>query len=87
MSLAAAEFQRLLPVALASRDYEHKGEVITVRDGERRVLIRCTKLQELRIASLCLPRCRVTFSFSGYTVDDARQFLADFLRHYQRGGG
>ena len=87
MSLAAADFWRLLPVALAARDYEHKGEVITVRDGERRVLIRCTKLPDLRIASLCLQRCRVTFSFPGYAVDEARQFLAEFLRHYQRGGG
>lgn len=86
MSLSAAEFFRDLPRALPA-GYRVDGRRVTVVDGPRRAEIAVVEEGERRIAALALPRIKVRIALEGYGDDTAAEFLADFNRVFQRGGG
>lgn len=87
MSLDEAEFLRLLPIALAGRSYRLAPGSVEMGEGRERVTIRHADAPPLQIASLRLPRLRVTFEFQDCSGAHAAQFLEEFLKHYRRGGG
>ena len=87
MSLDAPEFLRLLPIALSGRSYTQGSGCVKIGEGGDRVAIRYEYAPPLRIASLKLPRLRVTFEFRGHTRATNQAFLEEFLKHYRRGGG
>lgn len=87
MSLDEPEFLRLLPVALAGRGYRQAPGAVEMGEGRERITIRYADAPPLRIASLRLPRLRLTFEFRDGSRAHATQFLEEFLKHYRRGGG
>jgi hypothetical protein len=87
MSLDAPEFLRLLPVALSGRAYTARPGCVEMGEAGGRIAIRYENAPPLRIASLQLPRLRVTFEFRGHTRATNQAFLEEFLKHYRRGGG
>ena len=87
MSLDEPEFLRLLPLALAGRDYRRAPGSVEIGEGRERITIRYSDAPPLRIASLRLPRLRLTFEFRDGSRTHAAQFLEEFLTHYRRGGG
>jgi hypothetical protein len=87
MSLDAPEFLRLLPIALAGHAYTAGPGCVEMGESGDRVAIRYENAPPLRIASLQLPRLRVTFEFRGDTRATNQAFLEAFLKHYRRGGG
>jgi hypothetical protein len=87
MSLDEPEFLRLLPVALAGRGYRRTPGSVETGEGRERITIRYADAPPLRIASLRLPRLRLTFEFRDGSHAHAAQFLEEFLKHYRRGGG
>ncbi|MCG3201743.1 MAG: hypothetical protein NFCOHLIN_01613 [Gammaproteobacteria bacterium] len=87
MSLDEPEFLRLLPFALAGRAYRLAPGSVATGTGREHITIRYAYAPPLRIASLRLPRMRVTFEFHDRGRAHAAQFLQEFLKHYRRGGG
>ncbi len=87
MSLDEPEFLRLLPIALAGRGYRLGPGSVETGEGRERITIRHADAPPLQVASLRLPRLRVTFEFQDCSRAHAAQFLEGFLTHYRRGGG
>ncbi len=87
MSLDEPEFLRLLPIALAGRDYRLEPGSVQTGEGPERITIRHADAPPLKIASLRLPRLRVVFEFQDCGRAHAAHFLEGFLKHYRRGGG
>lgn len=83
MSIARADFLRLLPQAVALPRLSE-----TVFGEEGRVLaVNLAEAEPLVIASLRLPVLEVELVFEGFTDHAREEALALFDRMYQRGGG
>lgn len=87
MSITAADFLRLLPLAapqgLVSSD--EMGALIV--DGVRHIQITLSKQADKSHASLTLPQLEVRLDFCQYTAEEKSVFINHFDRIYQRGGG
>jgi len=87
MSITAAEFLRLLPLAapqgLVSSD--EMGALIV--DGVRRIQITLSKRADKAHASLTLPQLELCLDFCQHTDEEKSAFINHFERIYQRGGG
>ena len=75
--LAAADFLRLLPHALAGLSYDIEGLRAEAAAPGR----------QLSIAALAVERCQVTLAFRGWPDEERLAFLARFDRTYRKGGG
>lgn len=82
-----ADFFRGLPGAVRGGRYTVEGDTVRIEAGSGRVSIALGPEGERRIASLRLPVTQLEFRFEGLDPSAAEAFLADFSRHYQRGGG
>jgi hypothetical protein len=87
MSISHKEFHRLLPIALKNVDYEVTNHLIKFSYGSGNVEINTGIEQQRKIASLVLPVLHVAFTFSNVHSQKIEQFLNEFDRTYQRGGG
>ena len=87
LALTRADLLRLLPVLSRKKSCNISGNGIEITDQEFSIVITIIEKPELKIGALALPRLRLDFHFTG----DSRQPLDDFLRQfervYQRGGG
>ncbi len=87
MSITAAEFLRLLPLA-APLGLVSSGEMgALIVDGVRRIQITLSKQADKAYASLKLPQLEVRLDFCQYTAEEKSVFINHFERIYQRGGG
>ena len=87
MSISHKDFHRLLPIALKSLKYDVVDEEIHIVFTNGNIQINPGREHERKIASLVLPVLHVNFTFTDIATEDMEQFLADFNRTYQRGGG
>ena len=87
MSISQQDFYRLLPFALRDIDYEISNDQINASYGDGNIQIKPGIEHERKIASLVLPVLHVVIIFTDISPEDSEQFLADFSRAYQRGGG
>ena len=89
MALTEADFQRLLPKALAGWDYRLDGATgVQAGDAERGVAITLSPLPARTLGGLLvLQRSRVEITFRGLTDAERAAFLKQFDQAFQRGGG
>jgi len=88
MTLALSEFSRQLQPLLPGWQVQQPANACwCLQQGERSVDIRCLPLPALRLGILHLPRMEVSIDFSGGSAAQQAQFIADFQRHFRRGGG
>ena len=85
--LAAADFLRLLPHALAGLSYDIEGLRAEAAAPGRQLSIAARPLPARRIAALAVERCQVTLAFRGWPDEERLAFLARFDRTYRKGGG
>ncbi|HRL74318.1 MAG TPA: hypothetical protein PLC86_00975 [Candidatus Accumulibacter phosphatis] len=87
MGLSPAEFERQLQPLLAGWIVDRlPAGWRLVRPGQA-VNLSCLGLPSVRAGLLELPRSEVTISFADEQRGREAAFLADFLRHFGRGGG
>ena len=87
MTVARAEFLRLLPAAVGGAKYVEEADGFRHREGDRSWRITFTALTELRIGLVKLARHRVEFEFKGYAEDEIDAFMTRFELYTRRGGG
>jgi hypothetical protein len=87
MSISHNDFYRLLPAALRGIEYQIDDKQINVPYLSGSIQIEPGMEHERKIASLVLPVLHVVFTFADVFPEDIAQFLTDFSRVYQRGGG
>ena len=87
MSISHQEFHRQLPAALRDINYKIANDQINVFYADGNIQITPGIEHERKIASLVLPILHVVFIFTDIKPEGITQFLADFNRAYQRGGG
>ncbi len=96
MSLSPAEFhhrlsrlcQALPDTELRTSQDQSPGGHYTVSQKQGKVAITCDPLPPLSLGpGLSLPRCRITFTFEGMSLDNQKRFLARFDLAFRKGGG
>ena len=87
MSLTPVEFERQLQPLLAGWEASRWENGWRLDRAERSVAISWRPLARLRLGALELPRLDVSLSLAGGSVEQEADFIDDFLRHFQRGGG
>jgi len=87
MTIDRPDFFRLLPGAVADRDYRLEGERIIQGDATQGWILDLLPLAPLPIGHLAMPRLRVEVRLHGHSPEDVEAFLARFHRGFQRGGG
>jgi hypothetical protein len=90
MSLTPVEFERQLQPLLIGWEVDRLPTGWRLSRAGQAVSLSCLGLPSLRTGLLELPRSEVVISFAGdLPCSDASEasFLADFLRHFGRGGG
>lgn len=78
---------RLLPIALASVNYQCRGDQISFAYQSGNVEITIIKETERKIASLALPVMHLEFCFNDVSDTEQDALLTHFFKIYQRGGG
>lgn len=87
MGLTHDDFWRLLPTAMGNHGYERRGNHVHANVNEGKLLIELGPSQERNIAMLRLPYSKVSFTFTGVSLEQQLAFKTHFDLHFQRGGG
>lgn len=87
MGLTHNEFFRTLPLAVGEQPYQVDGSVIVVALKTGRLVLTLAPESVRRIASICIPKTLVSFSFENVAEDEKQYFLRYFDKRFQRGGG
>ena len=87
MGLTHDDFWRLLPRAMGEHSYKQDGDSVRAEVNEGQLEITLGPPLERRIALMCIPYSKVSFSFSGVSEQQQQAFKAHFDLHFQRGGG
>ena len=69
----------MIKKALDGYDYEATDNRITVREGEKQLVIDLIDKGERELGSLELPMTRVDYTFDGYSQDEADRMVEDRL--------
>ena len=85
MTIARAEFLRLLPAAVGP--FEVEGEEVRSTGAYPSWTIRLVPLAGHRLGNLAVPRHRVEIDIEGGTEAEALAFMGRFRRAFLRGGG
>ena len=87
MTITHSEFLRSLVPAVAPATFTVDGRSISVIGAAGKVEITLSEERERRIALLRLPVVDVEIELSGFEPEALEQFLRQFDRAFQRGGG
>lgn len=87
MSISHQEFYRLLPAALRNIEYQIDNDQISASYSSGKIQISPGVEHIRKIGSLVLPVLHVVMTFTNISSEEIEQFLADFSKTYQRGGG
>ncbi len=87
MGITHAEFFRLLPIALGSNQYEAYDNGASLNADGRSIHLDLGPESVRQIALLSIPRTPVIMTLDGFTDQEAEDFMVNFDRAYQRGGG
>lgn len=89
MGYSYTEFFRVLPGA--ARGYElsvvDNRAMVTMPSTNQKLLITVTRLPDRELAMMRLPHVDVRFEFDGFDEQERREFMKQFDKSYQRGGG
>jgi len=87
MSIARADFRRLLPAAVNHVAFAEEDGVYTYSEGGRGWRIRMQSLPPLRLGLIRLERYQIDFGFTAYSAKEIEDFMARFEMYFRRGGG
>ena len=89
MGYSATDFFRILPSAIKGYIYTIEANTITINgvDRDQSVELIVKPLPDREIGMIRIPRIEVEFSFSNFSEKERKEFMANFDRSYQRGGG
>ena len=89
MGYSKTEFLRILPAAVADYCHTVQGNrvIITDSDKSRELVLVVTSLPDRAIGMIRIARIEVEFSFKNFTAEERKEFMLNFDRSYQRGGG
>jgi len=87
ITLARADFVRLLPAAVGHDRFDDEGSVFRHEEQGRNWRIDFKSLPALRMGELHMERYRLSFFFEGYSDTEIDQFMSRFELHFRRGGG
>ena len=87
MGLTHDDFWRLLPRAMGNHSYQRDGDSVRAQVNEGHLEITLGPPLERRIALMCIPYSKVSFSFTGVSEKEQQAFKAHFDLRFQRGGG
>ena len=89
MGYSATDFFRILPSAI--KGYTHTVEANTVTINgvheDQSVELIVKPLPDREIGMIRIPRIEVEFSFTNFSERERKEFMINFDRSYQRGGG
>lgn len=87
MAYSHRDFWRTLQRAIDGVPYEINGNIATIGDECRQVLIELGEEGEREIALLRIPKTNVRFRFTGYAQPDVQAFMERFDLYFRKGGG
>ena len=87
MTIARADFLRLLPFAVGGNPYRIEGDEIASVGSAPAWRIRMAEQPGRPFGPVALPVLAVTLDVDGAKPDEARAFVERFLLGYQRAGG
>jgi len=82
-----AEFFRNLPSAIDNKPFEVVGNRVVVYDQDKQINITVNEQPIKELGSLSLPMEKIEFEFSGYSDNDADDFMENYRQHNFRCGG
>ena len=89
MGYSATEFFRILPSAL--KGYNHTVEdnrvIVNGVEKDQGLEMVVSRLPDRKIGMIRIPRIEVEFSFRNFSENERKEFMTNFDRSYQRGGG
>jgi hypothetical protein len=80
-------FLSQLPEAVGNREYEVSGNLVTVKDGSRRVRIELVSKGTEKKGALKLPMKEVHFDFQGFSQAEIDEFMNHYDLATRRPGG
>lgn len=89
MGYSAMDFFRILPSAIKGYTHSIEANRVTINgvDADQRVELVVKTLPDRKIGMIRIPRVEVEFSFHNFAEKERKQFMTNFDRSYQRGGG
>lgn len=89
MGYSENEFFRILPNAVKGFSFLVRNDEVIVSDSEqtKELTIRVDPLPDRKIGMISIPRIEVEFRFRNFSEIERVEFLKNFDRSYQRGGG
>ena len=89
MGYSETEFFRILPSALKGFTYTVDGNRVSINgvDKDQGLEMIVSRLPDRKIGMIRIPRIEVEFSFHNFSENERKQFMTNFDRSYQRGGG
>ncbi|MFA7282214.1 MAG: hypothetical protein WC100_19190 [Sterolibacterium sp.] len=87
ITLARADFVRLLPAAVGNDQFVDEGAVFRHEEKHRSWRIDFKSLPEIMMGQMRMERHRLSFFFDGYSDTEIDQFMSRFEVNFRRGGG
>lgn len=87
MTMKTSELFRLLPKIAHSECYQVDQASILINQNNHSLLVKYHEKENLKIGALKLPQLQLEFRFSGYTENEADDFIKKFDTIFRRGGG
>ncbi|MDJ0956893.1 MAG: hypothetical protein QNI91_08560 [Arenicellales bacterium] len=89
MGYSATDFFRILPSAIKGYTHTVEANNVTINgvDGNQSVQLVVKPLPDREIGMIRIPRIEVEFSFHNFSARERKEFMINFDRSYQRGGG
>lgn len=87
MGASHGELLRLIPILAKGQHYEVSDSRVLIGPPARQACIRMLPEQVRRLGILQLPITPVEIDFRGFDENAQAEFIAEFDRVYQRGGG
>lgn len=85
--MTTSDLFRLLPKIAPTEYFQVDQTTILIHKNEHSLLIKYHEKDSQKIGALKLPRIQLEFRFSGYTENEADNFMKKFDTVYRRGGG
>lgn len=89
MGYSAKEFFRILPSAIEGYNHTVEGNRVMINgaDKDQGLELVINRLPDRQIGMIHIPRVEVEFSFRNFSANERKEFMTNFDRSYQRGGG
>ena len=89
MGYSLQEFLRILPTAVGEYNHDVRGNLVMITDTDSNLELELevTELPDRQIGMIRIPRVEIGFRFQNFSKQQRQQFMINFDRSFQRGGG